>query len=415
MTEHTGRHDRADDYDPLASDDPEDVRATFDELRGRCPVAHSSAYGGFWTLTRYEDVRDAASDSKTYISSVAAVIPRDPRGLRRPPLNYDAPAHTPYRRALDRTLQRSRLDRLEPRLWQHASRELAPMLRAGGGDIAQEYGVRFPAWLTTEWLNLPDTIAPELAETSFRWVSAWREQDRETVNEASGAMYEIAWELLRARKREPLPVEDDPASSLLAERVDGRPLDDENLVGALRQCLVVGMVAPPILLGSVTKHLSDDTELQDYLRAHPERMPAAVEEFVRLYSPYRGFARTVSEAITLHGEHIEPGEPIALSYAAANRDPEAFESPNDFVLDRPNIHQHLGFGRGRHRCAGMPLARLGITVALSHLLQATSSFRVVGPTAGARMPEVGLTSVPLELVPAPGFAQAQDGSSTDAA
>lgn len=396
----TPRDAHVDDYDPLASDDPEDVRATFDDLRGRCPVAHSSAYGGFWTLSRYEDVRAAASDSQTFISSVAAVIPRDPRGLRRPPLNFDAPAHTPYRRALDRTLQRSRLDRLEPRLWEHARRELTPMLARGGGDIAQEYGVRFPAWLTTEWLNLPSDIAPELAETSFRWVSAWRDQDRDTVNEASAAMYEMAWDLLRARKTDPLPVEEDPASSLLAERVDGEPLLDENLVGALRQCLVVGMVAPPILLGSVTQHLSDDRELQDRLRANPELMPAAVEEFVRLYSPYRGFARTVSEAITLHGREIQPEEPIALSYVAANRDPEVFENPNEFILDRPNIRQHLGFGRGRHRCAGMPLARLGIRVALTHLLQATASFHVNGPTVGARMPEVGLTSVPLELTPA---------------
>lgn len=389
-----------DDYDPLASDDPQVVRDTFDDLRGRCPVAHSSAYGGFWTLTRHADVVGAASDPRTFISSVAAVVPRDPRGLRRPPLNYDAPAHTPYRKALDRTLQRSRLARLEPVLRIHAERELQPMLDAGGGDIAQEFGVRFPAWLTTEWLNLPAHLAPVLAETSFRWVTAWREQDGPTVNTASQAMYDIAWELLRERKERPLPVDEDPASSLLSERVDGEPLLDEHLVGALRQCLVVGMVAPPILLGSVTKHLSDDPDLQQHLRDHPELMGAAVEEFVRLYSPYRGFARTVVEPIQLHGRTISPGEPVALAYAAANRDPEVFDRPHEFVLDRPNIHQHVGFGRGRHRCAGMPLARLGIRIALEELLHSTASFRVDGPTAGARMPEVGLTSVPLALVPA---------------
>lgn len=391
---------RLDDFDPLASDDPDVVRGEFDELRSRCPVAHSSAYGGFWTLTRYDDVRDAASDPRTFISSVTAVVPQDPRGLRRPPLNYDAPAHTPYRKAIDRTLQRSRLTRLEPLLWRHAERELGPMLRAGGGDIAQEYGVRFPAWLTTEWLNLPDHLAPILAETSFRWVTAWREQDRDTVNEASQAMYEIAWELLRRRKGHPLPPDTDPASSLLAELVDGKPLLDDHLVGALRQCLVVGMVAPPILLGSITQHLSDDQELQSRLRAQPDLMPAAVEEFVRLYSPYRGFARTVMEPVVLHGRTIEPNEPVALAYAAANRDASVFDRPNEFILHRPNINQHLGFGRGRHRCAGMPLARLGIRVSLTHLLRATSSFRVNGPTTGARMPEVGLTSVPVELVPA---------------
>lgn len=106
-------------------------------LRRTCPVAHSSGYGGFWALTRHADVAAAASDPVTFISSVRAVVLSDPRGLRRPPLNYDAPAHTPYRRALDRTLQRARIERLEPRLRAHAARELTPLIEAlrerGGG------------------------------------------------------------------------------------------------------------------------------------------------------------------------------------------------------------------------------------------------------------------------------------------
>lgn len=388
------------DFDPNTTDDPEAVREVYAELRGRCPVAHSDAYGGFWALTRYEDVRDAAADSRTFLSSVKAVVPSDPRGLRRPPLNFDAPAHTPFRRALDRTLQRARMERLEPALREHARRALAPMVERGGGDIAEEFGVTFPAWMTTEWLNLDPDVAPQLASTSFAWVSAWREQDRETVNTMSERMYRIARDLVAKRREAPLNVELDPASSLLAERVDGVPLDEEHLVGALRQSLVVGMVAPPIIFGSIAVHLAEDLSLQDYLRDHPERMAAAVEEFVRLYSPYRGFSRTVAEPMELHGRRIEPGEPITLTYASANRDPAKFEAPDEFRLDRDNIAEHLGFGRGRHRCAGMPLARLGLRIALEELLAATSSFALEGPLRSARMPEVGYVSVPVRLEPA---------------
>jgi len=387
------------DFDPLASDAPDDALATYARLRAQCPVAHTDAYGGYWALTRYADVAAAAADSRTFISSVRAVVPSDPRGLRRPPLNFDAPAHTPYRKALDRTLQRSRIAKLEPRLREHAARELAPMLARGSGDVAQEYGARFPAWLTTEWLNLPDDVAPQLADTATAWVRAWRRMDGPVVNEMSERMYGIARDLVSDRRRSPLPVEDDPASSLLSERLDGEPLDEEHLVGALRQSLVVGMVAPPILLGSICVHLSRDQDLQARLRAHPELLPDALEEFLRLYTPYRGFARTVAHDVELHGRRIRPEEPVTLVYASANRDAEVFPDPDVFDLARPNIATHLGFGRGRHRCAGMPLARLGLLIALEELLARTAGFELDGPLEGARMPEIGYVSVPLRFEP----------------
>lgn len=121
---------------------------------------------------------------------------------------------------------------------------------------------------------------------------------------------------------------------------------------------MVGVVAPPILIGSICKHLAEDKALQRRLRADESLIPAAMEEFLRLYSPYRGFARTTSRDVPLHGQTIRPREPVTLCYAAANRDPDVFERPDEFVLHRENIAAHMGFGRGRHRCAGMPLARL---------------------------------------------------------
>jgi len=391
-----------DDFDPGTTDSPAAVYAEFDRLRREAPVARTSALGGYWALTRYDDVRDAAADSRLFISSVKAVVPSDPRGLRRPPLNFDAPRHTPYRRALDRTLQRRRLERLEPALRGHARRELGPLLAAGSGDVASGFGSIFPAWVTAEWLNLEPEIAPVLAATAAEWVDGWRRLDAETVTARSERMYEIARRLVADRAANPRPVEEDPASSLLAERDDdGSALEPDQIVGALRQSLVVGMVAPPILLGAIVLHLGRDRDLQDRLRADLSLVPAAFEEFVRLYSPYRGFARTVSEPTVLHGRRIEPGEPVTLAYAAANRDPAVFERPDEFVLDRPNIAQHLGFGRGRHACVGMPLARLSLTIAVTELLAATAWFDAEEPPGtGARMPEVGPTSVLVRVQPA---------------
>ncbi|MBO0702017.1 MAG: cytochrome P450 [Candidatus Dormibacteraeota bacterium] len=389
-----------DDFNPLAPETFESPHEIYRELRARCPVAHSSAYGGFWALTLYEDVKAAASDPELFISSVRAVVPSDPRGTRRPPLNFDAPLHTPYRAAIDRTLSKQRMDRIAPRIREHAVRELKHLIDRGRGDIALEFGAVYPACVAGEWLNLDPTTVRELGATASEWVQAWRLRDVETVNRTSGWMYDLARSLLADRRREPRPPSDDPASSLLAQRYEGHELDEEQMVGALRQSLVVGLVAPPLLIGGISVHLSRDRELQDELRAHPELLPAALEELLRLYTPYRGFSRTVSRPVELHGRRIEPAEPVTLVYSSANRDERVFENPDEFRLHRPNIAQHLAFGRGPHRCAGMPLARLSLRIALEELLARTSHFEVDGPIEPTLMPELGARSVPLRLTPA---------------
>ncbi|KAK8043144.1 hypothetical protein PG994_013627 [Apiospora phragmitis] len=380
----------------VVSDDPHQIYAEYRHLRQHCPLAHTRQYGGYWLLTRYADVRRAALDADTYLSSVKAVVPSDPRGVRRPPLNFDAPAHTPFRTALERTLKPARVRWLAGPLQRHAEEQLAPLLAAGRGDVAAGFGANYVARVETEWLNLDDAdVAPRLAATSAAWLNAWRRQDGETVTANSLTMYQIARDLLADRRANPRDPEEDPASSLLLERdAEGNPLSEEHLVGCLRQSLVVGVVGPPILIGSICKHLSEDKPLQNQLRADESLLPG---EFLRLYSPYRGFARTVARDTQLHGQTIRPGEPVTLHYTAANRDPTVFAAPDDFVLHRDNVTMHMGFGRGRHRCVGMPLARLAVETVMRVILRSTKDFEIDGPLQYSRMPELGIISCPMRF------------------
>jgi cytochrome P450 len=158
------------------------------------------------------------------------------------------------------------------------------------------------------------------------------------------------------------------------------------------------MVAPSILQGAITVHLAGDKDLQNKLRNDPSLIPAAIEEFIRLYTPYRGFARTATHPVTFQGVEIPADEPITMTYAAANRDPDVFPEPDKFILDRENITQHLGFGRGKHRCAGMPLAKMALKVFLTQLLSKTKDFEVAGELGFARLPEIGLLSCPVKFI-----------------
>ncbi|KAK4038526.1 hypothetical protein C8A01DRAFT_17401 [Parachaetomium inaequale] len=356
--------ERIDSSAAVISDDVEAILDEYDVFREVCPVAYTNHYGGYWLMTRYEDIKAAALDSETFISSVRAVIPSDPRGLRRPPLNFDAPNHTPYRTALDRTLKPARIKRLADRLEQHAQALLSSLLQRQQGDICTEFAAQFAAWVETEWLNLTPDTAPRLASTASAWVNAWRQMDGEKTTFYSTQLYDIARAVLADRREHPRDPEVDPTSSLLLERSsNGEPLEEIHLVGCIRQSLVVGMVAPPLMLGGICNYLSGDQQLQQRLRDDPSLIPAAIEEFVRMFSPYRGFARTVSKETVMYGQTIRLGVPMSPTYSVANRDPAVFNDPHRFVLNRPNIAMHLGFGRGRHRCVGQPLAKLYVHVA----------------------------------------------------
>jgi cytochrome P450 len=152
-----------------------------------------------------------------------------------------------------------------------------------------------------------------------------------------------------------------------------------------------------VMVGSIGMHLARDPALHARLRADPTLLPGAVEEFLRLYSPYRGFARTAVHDTDIGGREIPAGAAVALTYASANRDPAVFDDPDRFVIDRPNIHDHLAFGRGPHFCAGAHLARLELRVALEALVRHTQRIEVVGPVLYCPYPEIGPYQVPVRL------------------
>jgi cytochrome P450 len=244
---------------------------------------------------------------------------------------------------------------------------------------------------------MPRDLVDQLRQVGRDYNVAVQSNNVEITKDTSLLLYDMARGLIDLRKREPLDPNDDPTSALLAARYQGEPLPDEMIVGCVRQVLVVGIIAPTVVIGSICVHLSRDPALQQKLRETPDLMPDAIEEFLRLYTPYRGFARTANRAVEIRGVKICPAEPIALLYASANRDEDVFANADQFQMNRPNIKDHLGFGRGPHNCVGAPLARMELRVALEELLARTKSFEVNGPIKQTRFPEIGALEVPLRF------------------
>jgi cytochrome P450 len=385
------------DFDALAPETFDSTYELYADLRARCPVARSDAWGGFWALLRYDDVSQAAADSKTFITSVQNVVPRVAFTGRRPPLHFDPPEHTPYRRALNPLFSPARLAALEGPTRRITVELLEPLIARGHADICADFSTHLPIRVFAEWMNLRDEDAQKLASVGRAFNVAVQSNIDEVVKRTSLELYDIARELIERRKAHPLDVATDPTSALLAARHEGEPLSEPLLLGCIRQVLVVGIIAPTVMIGSIAVHLARHPDLQDRLRREPQLIPDALEEFLRLYTPYRGFARTAAHEIERCGRTIKPGEPIALVYASANRDESKFPRADEFELGRENIAEHLAFGRGPHHCPGAPLARIELRIALEELLARTKSFALAGDVVPTRCPEIGALRVPLSL------------------
>lgn len=384
------------DFQVPEAEDFDRPHALFAELRSHCPVAWTNDLGGFWAVTRHADVRTVLEDWRMFTTTVQNVVPPVATTQRRPPLHLDPPGNKPYRQAIMRFLTPERLKAWEPRIEAMVARFLDPWIEAGGGDICEDFSFLLPIALLAEFFNLPPDDAERIRVVGAEFNMALQRQDFDTLREKSDALYDIAAGLIADRKANPQDPDQDPTASLLAVRVDGAPLPDAMILGALRQFLLVGIIAPTTFIASMAVHLARHPEHHAELTANSDLVPDATEELLRLYTPYRGFARTAREDTELGGCPIRAGDPLAVVFTSANRDAEVFDDPDSYRLDRP-ARDLLTFGRGPHMCPGAPLARLLLREVLKQLVAKTGRLEQVGDIEMTRWPEYGPLSVSFRI------------------
>src|SRR5215471_8367491 len=152
------------DLDPLAPETFDSPYRVDSELRERCPVAHSNAWGGFWALLKYDDVLNALSDPSTFITSKQNVVPKLAFTGRRPPLHFDPPEHTPYRKALNPLLRPERIAKLEAPIRKIAKELLEPLVSRGSADLCEDFSSHLTIRVFALWMNVPENLAKTLKE-----------------------------------------------------------------------------------------------------------------------------------------------------------------------------------------------------------------------------------------------------------
>ena len=368
--------DWATDFDVLEPGYVADPFGLWDELRRRCPIAHSGRRGSDWLPTRYDDVTAIAHDTDNFSSLDVVVIPLEvertdeqilPYGF--PPISADPPLHTWTRRLLLPWFSHRRVAEYES-LTRNLCRTLLDELADRDGvDAAADYAQQIPVRVVAHILG----VQAELADTFTRWVRDVLEfaDDMDRRVQAIEELINYFVSQIKHRRQNP---GDDLLSYLLQAEIDGEPIEEGVVLGVAALVLIAGVDTTWSAIGSSLWHLATHDADRQRLAKDPDLMPLAVEEFLRAYSPVT-MARVVTNDIEFGGCPMRAGDKVLLNFPAANRDPEIFEDADIVMLDRA-YNRHVAFGSGIHRCAGSNLARMELRVAIEEWLQRIPEFRL---------------------------------------
>ena len=376
MTDVRPVQDWGTDFDVLSRPYVDDPFAIWDDLRHACPVAHTDRRGSTWLPTTYKDVVALAHDIEHFSSLDITVIPFTgeepdepvlPYGV--PPISVDPPLHTWTRRLLLPWFSHRKVDSYEPMTRELCNRLIDGFLADGRADAAAEYAQQIPVRVIAAILGVPES----LSDTFTGWVRDVLEfaDDEERRRDGTIALIEYFVAEVERRKTEP---GDDLLSALLQTEMDGEPIEVAIVLGVAALTLIAGVDTTWSAIGSSLWHLATHPEDAKTLATDPEAMPLAVEELLRAYSPVT-MARVVTSDLEFEGCPMKAGDKVLMNFPAANRDPEAFEHPDQVILDRAH-NRHVAFGSGIHRCAGSNLARMELRVAIEEWLRRIPEFRV---------------------------------------
>ena len=292
-------------------------------MRKRCPVAHSEQF--HWSLLRHADVLQALNHPSVFSNQVSEHL-SVPNGM-------DQPEHTHYRRLIDPYFSSQRMEAFEPACRQVVLQLLGKLPAHGETEFIATFADIFAVQAQCAFLEWPVRMHQPLLEWTKKNHAVTRAGDREGMSrialEFDGYIRELLHERRSAQERT-----DDAVSRLLRERVYDRPLSDEEIVSILRTWTVGELSTISACVGIAVCSLAQRPRLQQQLRDQPALLPTAIDELLRIDSPFIASRRITKEEVQIGKVTVPAGARISLIWASANRDEAEFGDPDEFRLDR---------------------------------------------------------------------------------
>jgi cytochrome P450 len=376
-----------DPWDPAFVADPYPALA---RLRETAPVLYDERTNQ-WLVSRHADV-NAMLRERRLGRSYLHVASHEAWGRSAPPadqapfwdllavqmIDMEPPDHTRLRRLVSAAFTPRTVESLRPRIEAIVETAIDGALALGEFDLIADLLELVPVAVIAELLGIPEAdrhlLRPWSADMTLMFELNPTPEAQRAATTASAEFEAYLRRIARERRRSP---GGDLISQLGAVlETDGDRLTEDELIGTAVLLLNAGHEASVNGAANSWWALFRHPEALARLRAEPGLVPTAIEELLRFDTPAPMFERWVLEEVELHGVRIPRGQELALQFAAANRDPAAFDRPDELVLDRsPN--RYLSFGAGIHYCLGAPLAKLEFEILFATILRRMPGLEVV--------------------------------------
>ena len=354
----------------------------FERMRAEEPVRWNKTKdgGGFWSVTRHEDVSAVSRDNATFSSYEKGIFMNPdqvvPLDLARNLLLYmDPPPHTKYRKVMQTAFVPRTVSRMEDEIRARVTHVIDAIAAAGRADFVQDVAVPVPLGVLAQMMGLPDSDIERLRRWTDGIEQAQLDEEGGTAlpvfTEMGGYLHEqIAAQAERGG--------DSLVMRLKEGQVDDRPLDDNEILVFFALLVFAGNDTTRNTASSGLLALLGHRDQWELLCAEPERIPDAVEEILRWTSVVNYFCRTATRDTTLGGQQIAAGERVMIWYTSASRDDAAAPDPGRFDVTRQSVDHHAFGGGGRHFCLGAGLARLELRILFEELTRRLPSLELAG-------------------------------------
>lgn len=348
---------------------------------------------GFYVVLDYQLLRKVAADSKVFSNDTGVIgVRTDEIGEKmleiqrehgvaqaKVLLITDPPEHTMYRSLVEKSFSPARVRKLQDYLTEMVEDLIDGFADKGEIEFVSEMSLMLPVYVVADFLGVDRSRAHDIK----RWsdASAAMTDPGLSMEDIIAATYQRC-EMGKFLIDQAVAYRQEPKECLLSDlanaEVNGHRLSDSELFSLVSQLVVAGHETTTNTMAGAMWWMINTPGLEQSLRADPARIPAFIEEVLRLEAPLQGMFRKTTQDVELGGVHIPAESVVVARWGGANRDPKVFENPDRLDIDRPNVRQHLAFGMGRHLCIGNQLARAELRIAFEQLLAKLCNFHLAG-------------------------------------
>jgi cytochrome P450 len=334
------------------------------------PWTQTALYDGTWVVTHYEDIREVYQNDALYSAAdVANFQELVGEKFRMIPLAIDPPEHGHYRVLLNPWFSPRAISDMEPRIRATVNELIDGFADKGECDVSYDFGRLYPVRVFMDLMGFPREMLEEFLQWEYALLHSGGDFERMTWGIGSALAYCRSFiEEMRARPANNL------TSHIVHGQVDGRPISEDEIIGAVLFLWVGGLDTVAATSSLAFRRMALNPELQRRLREHPEVIPEAIEEFLRM-QPLVNSTRLVKTDHEIRGVKIREGDHVMCFNSAGNFDPGEFAEPWDFRLDRP-ANRHFTLAGGPHRCLGSHLARRELRIATAEFLRRIPEFEI---------------------------------------